>query len=95
MESLFRFSASEEDIQIGMHKVIEYIKGHRDAWPFVGPVDEDYAPNYYKVIREPMDLQTIEDKLDNQEYLTLDQFRSDFQLVVLNCHKYNGDLSGS
>lgn len=89
-----RFSQSEEDVQIGMHKVIEAIKNHRDAWPFINPVDEDYAPNYYKIIDHPMDLQTMEDKLDNQEYSSLDEFKADFDRIVENCRTYNGPVSG-
>jgi hypothetical protein len=77
-----------------MHKVIESIKNHGDAWPFINPVDEDYAPNYYRVISSPMDLQTMEDKLDNQEYRSLDEFTADFQRIVDNCTKYNGPSSG-
>lgn len=77
-----------------MHKVIESIKNHGDAWPFMNPVDEDYAPNYYRVITSPMDLQTMEDKLDNQEYCSLEEFVADFQRIVDNCIKYNGPSSG-
>ncbi|CAG7724349.1 unnamed protein product [Allacma fusca] len=87
------FSQNEEDVIIGMHKVIEAMKNHRDAWPFVNPVDEDYAPNYYRVISQPMDLQAIEDKLDNQEYASLEEFKTDFQKIVDNCRKYNGPTS--
>jgi len=76
-----------------MHKVIEGLKNHPEAWPFQNPVDEDYAPNYYRVIGEPMDLQTMEDKLDNQEYSSLEVFKADFEKIVENCKKYNGPSS--
>ena len=90
----FRFSQNEEDILIGMHKVIETVKAHRDAWPFVNPVDEEYAPGYFNVVKEPMDIQTMEDKLDNQEYQSVDEFKEDFQKIVDNCRLYNGASSG-
>ncbi|XP_035708926.1 mucin-12 isoform X2 [Folsomia candida] len=93
VKSSVLFSQSEEDVQIGMHKVVESIKNHGDAWPFMNPVDEDYAPNYYKAISSPMDLQTMEDKLDNQEYVSLEEFIADFQRIVDNCIKYNGPSS--
>lgn len=41
-----------------------------------------------------MDLQTMEDKLDNGEYGSLQQFRDDFQLIVDNCRQYNGSDNG-
>lgn len=27
---------------------------HKSAWPFMEPVDPEEAPDYYKVIKEPM-----------------------------------------
>lgn len=75
--------------------MIESIKNHPDAWPFANPVDEEYAPNYYKVIEEPMDLQSMEDKLDNQQYTSFDEFKSDFERIGENCRKYNGPSSGN
>lgn len=34
----------EEEQQVGMHKVLNILKDHEDAWPFTDPVDEQYAP---------------------------------------------------
>ncbi|KAJ9592725.1 hypothetical protein L9F63_015605, partial [Diploptera punctata] len=84
------FKQTEEDLQTGMYKILEHIKNHSDAWPFADPVDEDYAPRYYSIIRQPMDLQRMEDKLDEGEYLTFADFKADFQLIVDNCRQYNG-----
>lgn len=69
---------------------MDAVKSHEDAWPFVEPVEEEYAPNYYTVVRRPMDLQTMEDRLDAGEYTTFTRFRQDFQLIVENCRLYNG-----
>ncbi|XP_059620153.1 serine/arginine repetitive matrix protein 2-like isoform X2 [Phlebotomus argentipes] len=84
------FTETEEVLQIGMHKVLEYVKNHKDAWPFMDPVEEDIAPRYYSIIRRPMDLLKMEEKLDNGEYATFTEFRNDFKLIVNNCRLYNG-----
>ncbi|KAK6627783.1 hypothetical protein RUM44_010262 [Polyplax serrata] len=84
------FKTSAEDLRTGMYKILDYIKNHDEAWPFVDPVDENYAPRYYSVIRKPMDLQRMEEKLDSGDYVTFNDFRNDFQLIVDNCRQYNG-----
>lgn len=30
------------------------LQAHKSAWPFMEPVDPNEAPDYYKVIKEPM-----------------------------------------
>ncbi|VVC96963.1 unnamed protein product [Leptidea sinapis] len=84
------FSQTDEDIQIDMYKVLEQLTNHEDAWPFLDPVEEDYAPNYYTVIRRPMDLHKMEERLDGGFYTDFSTFKEDFKLIVNNCRLYNG-----
>jgi len=70
------------------------LKQHRDAWPFLDPVDEAIAPNYFRIVKTPMYLQLMEDKFDNREYLTVEELKEDFQQIVDNCRAYNGPNSG-
>ena len=38
---------------------------HEDnSWPFREPVDKNKVPDYYDIIKKPMDLQTIQRKVD-------------------------------
>lgn len=84
------FHQTQEDLQTGMHKILNHLKNHEDAWPFIDPVEEEFAPNYYSIIRKPMDLQKMEDRLDSGYYKNFSRFRADFLLIVENCRLYNG-----
>ena len=41
------------------------------------------------VIDEPMDLGTMQKKVDSMSYCTIGEFSRDFSLVVYNCMRYN------
>ena len=60
-------------------------------WPFRQPVDpvELRLPDYYEIIKEPIDLGTIRKNMDNREYKTGEAFASDVRRVFSNCYKYN------
>ena len=57
---------------------------------FVAPVKKKDAPNYYDVIKEPIDLTTMKNKSKRQEYIKKDQFLSDFYLLHKNAETFNG-----
>jgi bromodomain-containing factor 1 len=59
------------------------------ASPFYEPVDSTYVPNYYKVIKKPMDLSTMRRKLENSEYPNANAFHNDFKLMMRNCQQFN------
>lgn len=65
------------------------IQNHQQAWPFLKPVDKDEVPDYYNVITSPMDLTTMEERLENGAYLEPKDLVDDLKLVFTNCKKYN------
>ncbi|PWN92640.1 hypothetical protein FA10DRAFT_276691 [Acaromyces ingoldii] len=58
---------------------------------FLKPVDPilDGAPTYYDEIKAPMDLATMETKLQAGSYKTMADFAADVLLIVANCRQYN------
>lgn len=72
-----------------LKKLLKSIQQHRNAWPFLKPVDSRQVPDYYDIIKEPMDLGTIESKLNKQTYPNLTKFIGDVTQIFDNCHYYN------
>lgn len=52
----------KDDESICKH-LLDMLKEHDDAWPFLEPVEKKRFPEYYKVIKKPMDLQTMRERL--------------------------------
>uniref|UniRef100_A0A8C9ZYP5 Bromodomain adjacent to zinc finger domain 2B n=1 Tax=Sander lucioperca TaxID=283035 RepID=A0A8C9ZYP5_SANLU len=69
------------------------LEAHQDAWPFLTPVNQKAVPGYRKVIKKPMDFSTIREKLTNNQYLNLETFIVDVNLVFDNCETFNEDDS--
>lgn len=64
---------------------------HERSLAFLQPVDPVLLniPDYFDIIKRPMDLSTIQRKLQNGEYHTVDDFCADVRLMFDNCHLYN------
>ena len=67
---------------------------HKYAWVFGKPVDPValHIPDYFDIIKEPMDFGTIKERLDKKVYLNGGgpmAFARDMRLVFDNCATYN------
>ncbi|KAI9249397.1 Bromodomain-containing protein [Phascolomyces articulosus] len=67
------------------------LKKNKNSLYFREPVDPIAlnCPDYFDIIKHPMDLSTAQSKLDNDQYDSIDAFILDMRLVFDNCHKYN------
>ncbi|KAL8720471.1 MAG: hypothetical protein Q9225_002659 [Loekoesia sp. 1 TL-2023] len=84
----------QAELKFCLHILNELAKPRYSALtaPFAIPVDPVALniPDYHSVIKKPMDLRTIREKLENGQYENAKEFDSDIRLMFANCHKYNG-----
>ena len=73
------------------YQVWEKLYQHSDAPPFQIPVDPValQIPDYFDVVKEPMDLATIKEKLNNGDYKDPWEFVDDVWLMFNNAWLYN------
>ena len=76
-------------------KLMNLLWKSKDASLFHKPVDpiELQIPDYFSIIKNPMDFSTIKKKLNNCTYTKLKEFCDDMDLVFDNCYTYNGRTS--
>ena len=72
-----------------LRRFLYQVQNHKQAWPFVNPVNRDEVPDYYKVITSPMDLSTMEEKLMQDSYTEPKDLVADLKLIFSNCRQYN------
>ncbi|KAJ3257112.1 hypothetical protein HK103_004940 [Boothiomyces macroporosus] len=53
------------------------------------PVDANLYPEYYQIITDPIDIQTITIKLNEGKYADLNEFHASVQLIFKNCFTFN------
>lgn len=82
----------KEDMEI-CHVIMAELESHRGSWPFLEPVDRREFPEYFKVVKKPMDFQTMRDRLTEGKYPNKEAFAADSRLVFSNCLFYNEDQS--
>ncbi|XP_042432173.1 transcription factor GTE9-like isoform X1 [Zingiber officinale] len=71
--------------------LLKRLMSHRFAWVFNLPVDVKKLniPDYYTVIKNPMDLGSIKTKLSSGGYSSLWDFAADVRLTFTNAMTYN------
>ncbi len=49
------------------HTLLKDLESHDSSWPFLEAVERRKFPAYYKVVKQPMDLQTMKNKLEQRK----------------------------
>lgn len=79
----------QDDIQLVFKTILNQIKNHAAAWPFLKPVTKEEASDYFDHIKSPMDLKTMSEKLRAKLYTTKKSFIMDARKIFNNCRVYN------
>jgi hypothetical protein len=61
---------------------------------FLNPVTDAIAPGYSKVIKKPMSIGTMENKIENNQYHDIKTWELDVRLMFKNCVDYNRGPAG-
>uniref|UniRef100_A0A2D4NVE8 Uncharacterized protein n=1 Tax=Micrurus surinamensis TaxID=129470 RepID=A0A2D4NVE8_MICSU len=72
-------------------RLLLYLYCHELSIEFQEPVPAS-IPNYYKIIKKPMDLSTVKKKMQkkhSQHYQTPEDFVADVRLIFKNCERFN------
>ena len=72
-------------------EILNTLKKLPEANPFLTPVDPilQNLPDYFIVIKEPMDFSTVTKKFQNGNYECVEEFVYDVKLIFFNAMKYN------
>ncbi|XP_074553502.1 bromodomain-containing protein 4 isoform X1 [Halichoeres trimaculatus] len=78
-------------LQYLLKMVVKTLWKHQFAWPFHAPVDavKLNLPDYYTIIKNPMDMGTIKKRLENSYYRNAQECIQDFNTMFTNCYIYN------
>lgn len=58
---------------------------------FLQPVNPKRVPDYYNIVKNPISLQEIKNKITKQQYELRQEFLTDIKLMFDNSRMYNGD----
>merc|ERR1712003_85860 len=82
-----------------MRKLIEVVMQYEDSdgrvlsEPFYKLPSKKELPDYYEIIRKPVDIAKIQKRIDEEYYEDMDALEKDFALMCKNTQQYNEDGS--
>ncbi|ORY98465.1 hypothetical protein BCR43DRAFT_512654 [Syncephalastrum racemosum] len=86
----------QEELYEAIEKVLTDLKNFTEhSTPFLNKVSKREAPDYFEVIKRPMDLGTVTKKMKALQYRSKKEFASDLYLIYDNCLLYNTNPQAS
>jgi hypothetical protein len=85
-----RRTSPECELSEILEKILADIIAIPEAGVFCRPVSQHHYPDYYELIKNPISLEQIRDKVRNFKYVHTSAFLEDMKLVAANCTTYNG-----
>ncbi|KAI3460921.1 hypothetical protein Pfo_017584 [Paulownia fortunei] len=83
-------ASHQKSLAAFMRSLIKAMHDHPDAWPFKEPVDARDVPDYYDIIKDPMDLKTMSKRVESEQYyVTFEMFVADVRRMFSNARTYN------
>ena len=88
----------DDDDQVAFSYVLDSVingklKPLPEAWPFLKPVNKKFVKDYYSIVKNPMDLETVAKKVKAHKYHNRLEFLHDIDLILENSVAYNGEES--
>lgn len=84
----------QEELYEAAEKVVQQLRATTEhSAAFLNKVNKRDAPNYFNIIKHPMDLNTVTKKLRGLQYNCKKDFVDDLMLIWNNCFTYNTNPS--
>ncbi|XP_028404459.1 transcription activator BRG1-like isoform X2 [Dendronephthya gigantea] len=90
-----KLSPIAADLRKKMKKIMKYIIHYRDeddrplAQIFTVLPSKKDLPDYYQVIKQPVDIKKIKERINGHRYRFMDDLQGDFMLMCRNAQTYN------
>ncbi|XP_049372447.1 histone acetyltransferase GCN5 [Solanum verrucosum] len=82
--------SDQKSLTAFMRSLLKIMHDHPDSWPFKEPVDARDVPDYYDIIKDPIDLKTMSKRVESElYYVTFDMFLADVRRMFANARTYN------
>ncbi|XP_015930997.1 histone acetyltransferase KAT2A isoform X2 [Parasteatoda tepidariorum] len=85
----------QQILETKLRRVFDQVSTHTCAWPFQTLVKKLAFPEYYDVVKKPIDLQAIKEKLERHFYTSGARFHDDITLMFKNCRAYHRNETAS